>query len=65
MLRRICSVVCGLCMTAGLVFIIGTVGSSDLGSISFETLVGRSLIGLGVMGFGFMGLRLLDCKYIN
>lgn len=62
-MRKILHIVFGLCMVAGIVMILGTAGSSDLGMIDFNTILVDSLIGLGVTAIGYIGLKLTgaDC----
>lgn len=58
MKEKIFRIVSGLCMAIGLVWLLGTVGSADLGLIDFETLLIRSIIGIAIFVGGFVGLKL-------
>lgn len=46
----------------GFILILGTAGASDLGKISFQTLLIRMAIGTGLFGGGFIGWRTLALK---
>ena len=65
MLRKICHFVFGLCMFAGFMFMVGTVGASDLNSIDLNTLLKQTVISLFFMVVGFFGLKLSDWEYID
>lgn len=64
MLLKLVKMFFGLCVLGGFIFMFGTVGSSDLNLIDFETLVIRSLIGLAVTLFGYLGLKWIGCEFV-
>lgn len=65
MLKKVFHWIFGLCMFAGFVVMVGTVGSSDLNTIDFKTALVYSLIGLALMFIGFVGLKLSGWEYID
>lgn len=60
MLKKIIKGVFGLCMLAGFILAIGTVGASDLELICFEKLLIRSGIAIGLMFVGLLGVTVAE-----
>ena len=58
MLRNLVHKLSGLVILSGVILIIGTAGSSDLGVLEFSTIVYRCLIGLGLIGIGAGSLKM-------
>ena len=65
MSRNILKKIFGLIVVAGFLFILGTVGSSDLSLIDFKTILVRCGIGLLLCAIGFIGLKANNWEYLN
>lgn len=65
MSRKILIKIFGLLMVAGFLFILGTVGSSDLNLIDFKTILVRCGIGLLLFVIGYTGLKVTNWEYLN
>ncbi len=59
MSKKFLSVLFGCLMIGGLIFLLGTAGSSDLGRISFEMSIIHNVIGILVTAIGFVGFKIL------
>lgn len=46
----------GFCVIAGLLIILGTFGSADLGLLDMDGIVARGVIGLLLLVLGYIGL---------
>lgn len=46
----------GTCLLSGIVILIGTAGSSDIGTIDFKSIISQSKTGLLLVGIGYLGL---------
>lgn len=65
MLRKCLSIIFKLSVLIGLLLVIGTAGSSDLGLIDIESLAIRMGVGIFLVAFGFIGLKLLNVEYMG
>jgi hypothetical protein len=52
----------GFCIIAGILIILGTAGSSDLGSLNMGDIVGRCCIGILITVFGYIGLKFSEVR---
>ena len=63
--RKILVKLFGLLMVAGFLFILGTVGSSDLNLIDFKTILVRCGIGLLLCVIAYIGLKVTNWEYLD
>lgn len=63
MVKKVLHKIFGLLVLAGIVFMLGTAGSSDLELIGFEELVVQSCKGLIIMLVGISGLWLSGFRF--
>lgn len=52
----------GFCILAGILLILGTAGSSDLGSLNMSEIVARGCIGVLFMTVGYVGLKFSEVR---
>ena len=55
----------GLTMFVGFVWLLGSVGSADIGVGDVKTLLIRTLIGLGLFLVGFVGLKVSGSDVVS
>lgn len=55
----------GFSVIAGLLIIIGTAGSADLGLLDMTGIVARGVIGMLLMILGYIGLEILGSESLN
>lgn len=56
--RKVVKVIGGVMFTSGLLLLIGTAGSSDLGTMSFGDILIQSGLGLLLLGVGYFVIKL-------
>lgn len=52
-MKKLLKVIAGALMIGGFIFILGTAGSADLGTISFGQMVSQCIMGLCAIGGGY------------
>jgi hypothetical protein len=65
MIKNILKVLFGVTVGAGLLVVLGTAGSSDLGLIDWTTVLVRSVIGVGLVLVGLGGFKIIDPNSFN
>lgn len=65
MIKKILKVLFGVTVGAGLLVVLGTAGSSDLGLIDWTTVLVRSVIGVGLVLVGLGGFKIIDPNSFN
>lgn len=49
----------------GFLFLLGTAGGADVGSMDMQAIAVRGLIGLGLIGFSYLGIRCCEDKAVQ